>query len=532
MLCPREWLGIAVLATSAWGLLAGVSSASPPTPAGTGLARAEEALITPLGELTSATALSLPDSPIPEAYGSTPRPTDLRLEQLRRLVLETITAGPLAAADISLLVRSRSAGLSSPASIQSRPANRATLIALNPDEPRVPASNAKLFVSAAAAGLLAGRYRFVTELALDRPGGTLYVWGTGDPLFGEADLRRLARTLRARGFNHVGEIVLDDSHFGDRRLAPGFEQFSARSRFRPSSSALNYAGNLARVRVNRARSRGRRGRRARPSFALRAVPDPTLYLGRALRRALAAEGIRVRGDVARGRRPAEVRVQASVERPLSEILSAVNAFSDNLAAETLVRAIATLPHREGEPATAKSAEWQRGLRRIHDFLRERAGITGVELRNGSGLHRSSTVTARALCALLEHVYYTPELRGLVVPALAIAGRSGTLARRMHHTAAEGHVHAKTGTLRGVLALSGLVLPTSREDGAAHPPAEEPLFFSLLVNGTSRRQARRQMDRIVTLMARYGRGLAPDPSPMLEPLLATPDARELPSETSL
>ena len=45
-------------------------------------------------------------------------------------------------------------------------------------------------------------------------------------------------------------------------------------------------------------------------------------------------------------------------------------------------------------------------------------------------------------------------------SLPVAGVDGTLARRMRGTAAEGRVHAKTGTISGVSNLAGYVTTTS------------------------------------------------------------------------
>ena len=70
------------------------------------------------------------------------------------------------------------------------------LVAIDPDAARVPASNAKLFTSAAALLLLRDRYRFVTEFSQPRAGGPVYVWGTGDPLLTGRQLVQIAASTQ------------------------------------------------------------------------------------------------------------------------------------------------------------------------------------------------------------------------------------------------------------------------------------------------------------------------------------------------
>jgi D-alanyl-D-alanine carboxypeptidase/D-alanyl-D-alanine-endopeptidase (penicillin-binding protein 4) len=82
-----------------------------------------------------------------------------------------------------------------------------------------------------------------------------------------------------------------------------------------------------------------------------------------------------------------------------------------------------------------------------------------------------------------------------VSSLAVAGRSGTLARRMRGSAAANNCHAKTGTLNGVSALSGYCFRGSVVD------EEHAVVFSILMSGDVGR-AHRVQDLMTALMARY------------------------------
>ena len=203
---------------------------------------------------------------------------------------------------------------------------------------RVLASNAKLFTTAAAAKRFPPNYGFKTEVS--RRGRTFYLRGTGDPLLQRSEVKALARQVRATGIRTVRMLVVDDTHFSRRRMAPGFNAFGS-SRFRPMSSALNINGNMLTVRVlparrgrrpivqvepasgyvrirnrlrHRRRSRRRRiamsrhlhrgrlvlsfsgtvGRRARAYVRRIPIPDPALATAWVVRHELAQQGVHVR----------------------------------------------------------------------------------------------------------------------------------------------------------------------------------------------------------------------------------------------
>lgn len=80
---------------------------------------------------------------------------------------------------------------------------------------------------------------------------------------------------------------------------------------------------------------------------------------------------------------------------------------------------------------------------------------GYRMQDGSGLSRNNLATPRTLVTTLRAMH-TAKGKDIFLASLPIAGESGTLKNRMLYTSAQGTVRAKTGTLRGVRALSGYV----------------------------------------------------------------------------
>lgn len=95
---------------------------------------------------------------------------------------------------------------------------------------------------------------------------------------------------------------------------------------------------------------------------------------------------------------------------------------------------------------------------------------GYRLRDGSGLSRNNLATPRVLVSTLRTMYHAKG-NDVFLASLPVAGISGTLKNRLRHTTAEGSVRAKTGTLRGVRALSGYI----------EHPEYGVLVFSIIVN---------------------------------------------------
>ncbi len=101
----------------------------------------------------------------------------------------------------------------------------------------IPASNTKLYTTAAALDQLGANYRYRTEVFIDGPvvdgelRGNLIVRGSGDPAIGgrftDGDrtmtFRAWADSLKARGIRHItGDLIGDDDVFDDTPLGYGW----------------------------------------------------------------------------------------------------------------------------------------------------------------------------------------------------------------------------------------------------------------------------------------------------------------------
>ena len=149
--------------------------------------------------------------------------------------------------------------------------------------------------------------------------------------------------------------------------------------------------------------------------------------------------------------------------PLSQVAVTLMHDSQNLYAEALLHAL----DQRRTPRTAAA-----GREAMREVL-ESWGIdrSQVVVADASGLSRYNYVTARALVGVLQRMHDDPRHKAAYLATLPVAGKSGTLAARMTGTAAEGNVHAKTGSMSNVRALSGYV---TSADG-------EPLAFAVLAN---------------------------------------------------
>jgi serine-type D-Ala-D-Ala carboxypeptidase/endopeptidase (penicillin-binding protein 4) len=396
-----------------------------------------------------------------------------------------------------------------------------------------PASNQKLVTAAVALSELGPEFKFHVGVLGKLDGGVaarLVLRGDGDPTFSYAELRGFAERLVALGLKRVsGDILVDQSAFDDKYTPPAFEQQPAEwAAFRAPVSAVSLdrnsttlhvfptrPGQLARVefeppgyvsvqgevRTERGKKRDHVGLTLKPHGLMlgaqvsggipegdtvvhitRRIENPEIYAGVVLKRTLLNLGVDVQGEAKRGGEDETTELVGRDSAKLAELVQQLGKASDNFYAETLFKALGAV--KRGKPGTAENAalveaEWLKSRQLADD---------GLRIGNGSGLYDANRVSARTLTRLLEVAYLDPVISRAFQDQLAVGGLDGTLRTRFYALRNRRSVHAKTGTLNKVTALSGYVFGPEQQTGVA---------FSIMVTGTTDHAgARQRMDDLV------------------------------------
>lgn len=351
----------------------------------------------------------------------------------------------------------------------------------------VPASNQKLYTTATALLTLGPTARRVTTVVGDGSAATgdgtvaprdLYLVGAGDPGLSDAGLADLADQLTAgTGLRRVtGGVV------GDERLLDG-RRGSFDSRW---AADLDLGGQLGALVVRHGATDAKGPAHLAAARLQGLLSRRGVRFGRAARtgtappRPVTASGTTGGAGVGAATGATDEVLAAEPSAPVSELIRRTNEPSDNFYAELLLKVVGA---EAGGAGTTPA-----GLAVARSTLRG-LGVRPVMV-DGSGLSHANRTSPRQLGTLL-----TAMSRGAAAApwraSLAVAGRSGTLRKRMRGTAAAGRCRGKTGTLRGVSALSGYCTTTGGRR----------LAFSLLENGVGP-GAKRVEDRMVAAIARY------------------------------
>jgi serine-type D-Ala-D-Ala carboxypeptidase/endopeptidase (penicillin-binding protein 4) len=341
--------------------------------------------------------------------------------------------------------------------------SRRQLYAFHASTPLRPASNEKLVTSATALARWQPNHHFKTELWLGAAGpdaggvlhGNIYLKGYGDPSLstaaymrsryasGMSNLGDFVAALQSLGVSKItGRVVADDSFFDATRAVQSW---------RPGMTA--YCGRLSALALNE-------GFGPKGTY----VADPSLYAAHTLSSLLRLGGIQVVRPAIRGTTPQTATLgftEASAH--LSRILAAMNRPSDNFFAEELLKGLGADFRAEGTTAA--------GLKVEVAFLKSIGMPAGsYRLHDGSGLSYADRLSARGITKLLIVMSKRPD-HATYRNSLSVAGVNGTLRHRMKHTAAQGNVRAKTGTLAVASNLSGYVTTAN----------QHKLVFSILMN---------------------------------------------------
>lgn len=338
-----------------------------------------------------------------------------------------------------------------------------------------PASNMKVMTSAAALTLLGTDYNYQTRLYIagltenSKPKAdtarvdsvpakpatytaTVYVRGGMDPLLGPDDLRAFAQALRERNITKISGNIVCDATFKDT-----------------VSMGWGWCWDDDYVPLTPFLFQGKSG-----------------TFNAAFTKALSSAGITFKGKYVHGRVPQGAQLLATRRHTIDDILVPMMKRSDNLFAESLFY---QLNCKSGKvSASGKDAAAQ-----VKQFIK----LVGhspenYSIADGSGLSLYNYLSAELLVDVLRYIYRHENLYAHLDPSLPVMGRDGTLSKRCIGTTAQDRVHAKTGTVRGVSALSGYCQAANGH----------LLIFSIINQGiTEASQGRGFQDRVCQALTR-------------------------------
>lgn len=425
-----------------------------------------------------------------------------------------------------------------------------TLYEKNSRTAMIPASNMKLFTTAAALFYLGPDFTVKTSFYfdgnLDKQGvlhGNLIIYGRGDPNISgrftdtpTTIFETIAESLKASGLRTIdGDIVGDDSYFDGEYYGPwpaeeSYKWYAARV------SALSFNDNCIDLYVSPGKSPGARAHVVQsPKTSYVRVSNKVTTTSKKNNEAWISPlhggtGILVGGKISSGKEVQELwfPVQSpplytstvfkeTLERAGIKVTGTARRVGDDHASEVPYGAKpiyehTSLPLSESIKVINKRSQnlhaelllkqlglhkgsgptFDGGVQVVRDFVRK-IGIDSkdIAIHDASGLSRSNRLSAHAIAQLLQ-IMYESKWSNAFRDSLAVAGVDKSL-EKMVRSVPEGSVQAKTGSLKNVLSLSGFA------DGKT-----ETLAFSIIVNGfeeeTSR--IRHARDRICAELIQY------------------------------
>ncbi|MCZ7555582.1 MAG: D-alanyl-D-alanine carboxypeptidase/D-alanyl-D-alanine-endopeptidase [Bacteroidia bacterium] len=399
-----------------------------------------------------------------------------------------------------------------------------------------PASNTKLFTSAAVLLGIDDSGTFSTDLALTGS-ATLVCAAGGDPLFRLKDIQKLTEIALGAGISHIDTLLLDAAEFDTTVFGEGWMWDDESDPFLPALSPFCLERNIFTLNIkqdtqvhteldvssiplipnlewswsrspkpltvikeprsNRFQLHGTLGRGERFSKSYPVWQPQSLFadaFARSLREAGLADSTL---SIMYGSAPDERVELGTVVRPLDEVLAAMNKESNNLCAEMALRLL-------GLRSAVGTASARAGIAAMEKLFTDRGLVPGgLSLVDGSGISFYNLATATSITRVLRMMAAHPLFERYRA-SLSVASVDGTLRNRLKDDKMGKFFQGKTGTLRGVSALSGYV----------QAPGGRLLTVVLLMQNFSGDGAlyRRAQDRIVRHCIEYSASPAASTQP--------------------
>lgn len=393
------------------------------------------------------------------------------------------------------------------------------LFELNGSKRFVPASNMKLFTSAAALIALTPEYRYETRLLTGgslRSGilhGDLIIEGSGDPTisgyFNGGDplyvFRQWATRLKEMGVREIrGDLIIDNSAFTGQPYPTGWEIGDTTNCFSAPRDAFTFNNNCIQLDITPGRGRegirlvmepvtgyvrlhnrltqqpgpdtvgfeyttprtllitGSIGDQSDTITRYVAVNHPAYFGGFVFKETLTADGIAVKGEIACARNCPKI-VDIRDVRKKKTFKTAAVYRSPKLS--EIIKVVNKLSNNLYAElllfATGKTTGDESPDAALTILSNAGIDTAGVAMADGSGLSRHNLVTPGAIVDLLKAMAQGPYA-SCYIESLPVMSVDGTLGNRLKGSLAEGRIRAKTGSMKHVRSLSGFVTTKNNE----------------------------------------------------------------------
>jgi D-alanyl-D-alanine carboxypeptidase/D-alanyl-D-alanine-endopeptidase (penicillin-binding protein 4) len=378
-----------------------------------------------------------------------------------------------------------------------------------PNTPLAPASNMKLFTTAAAIDMLKPSFEVTTGVyvrgAVDAAGtlnGDVKVVGRGDPTIGgrfhdgqaTAVQQEWASDLKRAGIKTVtGNLIFEYGYMDTEYIHPTWPVDQLVNWYEAPVSAFSMQEGCVEVRVLPSRAgqqcvvqlepptsylqvqnscrtgrglpfitrlrgsntiivRGGVPARSGATEVFVTVENPIHYFAAVTNETFQRNGVKFNGTIVltpNDTRP-DWRMVSKHSTPLSILVYVINKKSQNHYAEQVLKMLGA--------EVKKSGSWETGAATVKEWLTTKVGVSPNEFSptDGSGMSRYNRASANAFVSLLRYMWKSPW-REEFVSSLPYSGdHDSKFGNRLKQPPFARQVYAKTGYIAGVIGLSGYV----------------------------------------------------------------------------
>lgn len=364
---------------------------------------------------------------------------------------------------------------------------------LNPTMPVSPASNQKILTATAAFMTLGNDYRFSTELYRNKDNKYIVKLGA-DPYLTSKELEKIVKFIP----KEPGPICIDSSIIDDNNWGEGWQWDDDLNPYMPKFSAYNLDKNLMEITItpsmkgypavitkdssypltfinntktaNTTKLSIKRQNHISPDTiivdgtiqfnksTIKDIPinNPKKYFKLKLSEAIINRNISCSGEYEEVKITPNDSLMTCLSHDIKQAKKDVYKNSNNMVAETVFKIA-------GGKFANQTGSFELGREMFYDFCKKhQLDCSDIKLTDASGVSKNNLMTTDFMTEFLIKV------RGFLEPELPTAGE-GTLSNRMLYL--KNYVHAKTGTLNNISAISGYIV-TKRN---------QKYVFSIIIN---------------------------------------------------